>query len=265
MRGDCGATYRSAGSGAGARAGAHARRQHAAHAQYSLRSCWLPTNFSPDLTPKKSMLKDLIGVTGGPANLDLAKFAIRAIEQTSAMDERARRELAAASGGHASPGTHQSLVSGRRESAAEYLLPDRAAAWESACATTRSSKTCSSKMAGLKQCVEDKGHEGREREMVRGARRGGRGRRIRSEYRMAEAALGRGGGQFHRSRNALQRWNGAGRLCSKQGAKAIGDPKGFHAIAVDARAPKFDGGIVTRLDAIPFGMVVNKLGAALLR
>lgn len=46
----------------------------------------------------------------------------------------------------------------------------------------------------------------------------------------------------------------------KHGAKAIGDPKGFHAIAVDARAPKFDGGIVTRLDAIPFGIVVNQLG-----
>ena len=43
-------------------------------------------------------------------------------------------------------------------------------------------------------------------------------------------------------------------------AKPMGDPKGFHAIAVDARAPKFDGGIVTRLDAIPFGIVVNKLG-----
>jgi tricarballylate dehydrogenase len=44
------------------------------------------------------------------------------------------------------------------------------------------------------------------------------------------------------------------------GAKPIGDQKGFHAIAVDARAPKFDGGIVTRLDAIPFGIVVNCLG-----
>ena len=46
----------------------------------------------------------------------------------------------------------------------------------------------------------------------------------------------------------------------EKGAKAIGDPKGFHAIAVDARSPKFDGGIVTRLDAIPFGIVVNQLG-----
>src|SRR5258705_6159064 len=49
----------------------------------------------------------------------------------------------------------------------------------------------------------------------------------------------------------------------KKGAKAIGDPKGFHAIAVDARAPKFDGGIVTRLDAIPFGIVLNQLARRL--
>jgi tricarballylate dehydrogenase len=44
----------------------------------------------------------------------------------------------------------------------------------------------------------------------------------------------------------------------KHGAAPIGDPKGFHAIAVDARSPKFDGGIVTRLDAVPFGIVVNR-------
>lgn len=42
------------------------------------------------------------------------------------------------------------------------------------------------------------------------------------------------------------------------GAKAVGDPRGFHAVAVDARGPKYDGGIVTRLDSLPFGIVVNK-------
>ena len=31
-----------------------------------------------------------------------------------------------------------------------------------------------------------------------------------------------------------------------------------YAIAVDARAPKFDGGIVTRLDCVPFGIVVDR-------
>jgi tricarballylate dehydrogenase len=44
------------------------------------------------------------------------------------------------------------------------------------------------------------------------------------------------------------------------GAAAAGQEKGFHAIAVDARSPRFDGGIVTRLDNIPFGIVVNRDG-----
>jgi tricarballylate dehydrogenase len=44
------------------------------------------------------------------------------------------------------------------------------------------------------------------------------------------------------------------------GAKPVGDPRGCHAVALDARAPKFDGGIVTRLDSVPFGIVVNRQG-----
>ncbi len=44
----------------------------------------------------------------------------------------------------------------------------------------------------------------------------------------------------------------------EHGAKPEGDPRGCHAVALDARAPKFDGGIVTRLDSVPFGIVVNK-------
>ena len=43
-----------------------------------------------------------------------------------------------------------------------------------------------------------------------------------------------------------------------QGAMPVGDPTQCHAVAIDARAPKFDGGIVTRLDAIPFSIVVNR-------
>jgi tricarballylate dehydrogenase len=42
------------------------------------------------------------------------------------------------------------------------------------------------------------------------------------------------------------------------GAQPVGDPAQCHAIAVDARAPRFDGGIVTRLDSVPLGIVVNK-------
>lgn len=45
-----------------------------------------------------------------------------------------------------------------------------------------------------------------------------------------------------------------------QGVMPVGDPKQCHSVAVDARAPKFDGGIVTRLDCIPFGVVVDRSG-----
>jgi tricarballylate dehydrogenase len=41
---------------------------------------------------------------------------------------------------------------------------------------------------------------------------------------------------------------------------SVGDPTQCHAVAIDGRAPKFDGGIVTRLDCVPFSVVVNKDG-----
>ncbi|MEO1249283.1 MAG: FAD-dependent tricarballylate dehydrogenase TcuA [Pseudomonadota bacterium] len=43
-----------------------------------------------------------------------------------------------------------------------------------------------------------------------------------------------------------------------QGVLSVGDPTQCHAVAIDGRAPKFDGGIVTRLDCVPFSIVVNK-------
>ena len=43
-----------------------------------------------------------------------------------------------------------------------------------------------------------------------------------------------------------------------QGVAPVGDPTQCHAVAIDGRAPKFDGGIATRLDCIPFSVVVNR-------
>jgi tricarballylate dehydrogenase len=43
------------------------------------------------------------------------------------------------------------------------------------------------------------------------------------------------------------------------GAQPVGDPAQCHAVAIDARAPKYDGGIITRLDCVVFGIVVNRL------
>jgi len=41
------------------------------------------------------------------------------------------------------------------------------------------------------------------------------------------------------------------------GADAIGDPSQSHCVAIDARAPLYDGGICTRIDCVSLGVVLN--------
>jgi len=45
-----------------------------------------------------------------------------------------------------------------------------------------------------------------------------------------------------------------------QGADMIGDPTQAHMVAIDARAPLYDGGICTRIDCVSLGVVVNAWG-----
>jgi len=42
------------------------------------------------------------------------------------------------------------------------------------------------------------------------------------------------------------------------GADAVGDPSQSHCVAIDARAPLYDGGICTRIDCVSLGVVVNR-------
>lgn len=46
----------------------------------------------------------------------------------------------------------------------------------------------------------------------------------------------------------------------EQNVTSAGEPTQCHAVAIDGRAPKYDGGIVTRLDCVPFSVVVNNKG-----
>jgi tricarballylate dehydrogenase len=50
------------------------------------------------------------------------------------------------------------------------------------------------------------------------------------------------------------------RLLLDAGVRPAGDPSRCHMVAVDARGPKFDGGIVTRITGIPHGIVVDRDG-----
>jgi len=43
-----------------------------------------------------------------------------------------------------------------------------------------------------------------------------------------------------------------------RGVAQVGDPQQCHAVAIDGRAPKFDGGICTRVDCVSLGIVVNE-------
>jgi tricarballylate dehydrogenase len=47
------------------------------------------------------------------------------------------------------------------------------------------------------------------------------------------------------------------KLLLDKGVAGVGDPTQCHAVAIDARAPQFDGGIITRLDCVVFGIAVN--------
>lgn len=48
------------------------------------------------------------------------------------------------------------------------------------------------------------------------------------------------------------------RVLLDHGASSVSAPDQCHAVAIDARAPKFDGGIVTRVDCVCFSIVVNR-------
>ncbi len=49
------------------------------------------------------------------------------------------------------------------------------------------------------------------------------------------------------------------KLLLAKGARAVSDATQGHCVAIDARSPRFDGGIVTRVDAVSLGIVVNRL------
>jgi tricarballylate dehydrogenase len=49
-------------------------------------------------------------------------------------------------------------------------------------------------------------------------------------------------------------------MLGDHGADRIGDPTQAHMVAIDARAPLYDGGICTRIDCVSLGVVVNREG-----
>jgi tricarballylate dehydrogenase len=204
---------------------------------------------------EEELLQDLIGVTGGPANIDLAKFAIR---QSSMLprwmsDHGVNWQQPLAGTLHLGRTNRWFLGGGKALLNTYYRTAARMGIDVRYDAMVEDLIVESGKVDAVAL------KKGDMRELIRGravvVAAGGYEANIEWLKRHWGAAAD----------NFIIRgtpYNDGVALAAlfQKGAKPMGDPKGFHAIAVDGRAPKFDGGIVTRLDAIPFGVVVNKLG-----
>ena len=204
---------------------------------------------------EEELLEDLIGVTGGPNNLDLAKYAIRQSSKMPAwMTEHGAAWQQPLAG---------TLSLGRTN---RWFLGGGKALLNSYYRTAQKMGICIRYDAMVEDLTIENGRFEGVMLKSNGTQEMIRGRAVvlaAGGYEANIEWLKRHWGEA--AENFIVRgtpYNDGTILAAllKKGAKPIGDPKGFHAIAVDARAPKFDGGIVTRLDAIPFGVVVNKLG-----
>ncbi len=197
-------------------------------------------------------LQDLIGVTGGPANLDLAKLAIRESSKLPAWMSAHGVDWQQPLAGTLHLGrTNRWFLGGGKALLNTYF---RAAARMGI--TVRYNASVEDLIIENDRFEALKIKIGETEEIIRGG-----------------SVIVACGGYEANIEWLKRHWGDAaenfiirgtpyndGRVLAallKHGAAPIGDPKGFHAIAVDARAPKFDGGIVTRLDAVPFGIVVN--------
>ena len=202
---------------------------------------------------EEEYLKDLIGVTGGPENMDLAKMAIRESSALPAWMSKhgVHWQQPLAGTLHLGRTNRWFLGGGKALLNTYFLTAKRMGIAVRYNALVEDFVIDSGKFEAVRLKNENGGELVRGRSVVVAA--GG--------YEANIEWLKRNWGPA--AENFIVRgtpFNDGVMLAAlmKNGAKTIGDPKGFHAIAVDARAPKFDGGIVTRLDVVPFGIVVNR-------
>lgn len=205
--------------------------------------------------PFEEYLADLVQVTGGPANLDLAKFAIRQTETLPQwMSEHgAHWQHPLAGTLHLGRTNRWFLGGGKALLNSYYRTAERLGVEFRYNAMVEDLVIESDRFEAVKVRVRDR------TEMIRGnaviVASGG----FEANLEWLEEGWGPAARNFIVRGTPYNRGLMLKNLLSK-GAQSIGHSKALHAIAVDARSPKFDGGIVTRLDSVVFGVVVNKRG-----
>ena len=176
-----------------------------------------------------------------------------------ALDDRARGPLAAAAGRHAAPRPHQPVLPRRRQGPGQHVPPDRRSGWGSRSATAPTVErpgrwTATECTGGQRRHDGDAGADpapGRSCARAAGSRPTSSG---------CARYWGDAADNYHHPRPAYNDGRVLRRAVRRRAPQRAGEERGFHAVAVDARSPRFDGGIATRLDSIPFGIVVNRDG-----
>ena len=214
-----------------------------------------PTDVLTDSYSEDEFMTDLLRVTGGMTNELLARMVVRASAEAPARMRRFGVRL--------QPSLRGTLHLGRTNA---FFLGGGKALMNSyyAAAERRGVRVVyEAEVVGF--ASHDGRFEsvtvragGREQDVARPSGRARR-RRLRVEPRVAREIWGEAADNFV-IRGTPYNTGTVLRLMLDAGADPVGDPTQCHAVAVDARAPKFDGGIVTRLDCVSLGIVVNRHG-----
>ena len=177
--------------------------------------------------------------------------------------KRARRALPAAARRHAAPVAHQRVLPRRRQGAAERVLRARPRRSASRSPTTPRSSTSTFATARFASATVD----ARRRASTRFARRrwsrprGG----FESNLDWLREAWGPPADNFIVRGTPYNIGTRAEAAARRRARSRSAIPTQGHCVAIDARSPKFDGGIVTRVDCVSLGIVVNQHARALLR
>ncbi len=205
-----------------------------------------------DAYPEEELFSDLVGVTGEEIDLELARFAIAQSREAPAwMESHGVRWQPAFRGTIALDRTNKFFLGGGKALLNVYYRALEARAVPVRYETRLTAIERSGD--GFKVTLQ---HAGGSEQMTARALAIASGG-YESNYAWLEREWGTAARQFI-IRGTSGNDGAVLQLLFDLGAEPRGNPRGFHAIAVDARAPRYDGGIVTRVDSIPHGIVVNK-------
>ena len=206
-----------------------------------------------DLYPEEELLADLIGVTGTGLDVDLAKFTIKASRELPAwMESYGVRWQAAFRGTMHLDRTNRFFLGGGKALLNVYYRALEARRVPSLY-ETKVIEVANQSDGSFEVTLE----HGEERTRVHAgafvAASGG----YESNYEWLGREWGEAASQFI-IRGTSSNDGAILKMLLERGGQPRGNPRGFHSTAVDARSPRYDGGIATRVDSIPHGIAVNR-------